>query len=108
MTYASIDHLYVKGKRSYKKYRKVQLYHLLELIKKGNTRNEVNRLIPCAEDLYNDILRMSLKYKAKDKEYNLKLEKRYWETEDEMTIQNYKVEDLKGDELLILNSIKWK
>ena len=36
----------------------------------------------------------------------VEMERRYYKDEDEMLIQDYKVEDLKGDELEILNNLK--
>lgn len=80
-----------------------QYTKVIKMINRGDTIDKVRKATGFKQPKIQRILAYHLKMYQQRQVIE---DKRYWHTEDEMLVQDYKIEDLKGDELLILNEIK--
>jgi hypothetical protein len=76
-------------------------------IKNGMSMKELESKYPMTHMLYKLVVQLIMeKRKDERKEEERPCEPmRYWETEDEMLIQPYRIEDLKGEELEIFSKL---
>ena len=77
------------------------------MVKESKTNKEIDLLIPCSDVLYEKMWKLYFQERTETRQQNAMIEvkRQYWESEEEMIIQPYKPEDLKGEELEILNTM---
>lgn len=91
-----------KPNRRISQKRMIQLY--LD-IKNGVAMNELNDRYPMSYKLYSILVKFIMQNNRQDRDNGANEERRYWQTEDEMLIPEYKADDLIGEELEIFSKL---
>ena len=103
----SLKVLQGKHRNQHKHYTMTELEHIYRMVKESKSNHEIDLLIPCSDRLFNNMWKLYFQERSESRKLNAMIEvkRQYWESEDEMIIQDYKPEQLKGEELEILNTM---
>ena len=103
----SIDDLVILHNNQHTKYTRKDIEKIYFMVRNGYSHPQIDGHINCSYKLYENTFKVWMHERNEERLRNAMIEVRrqYWESEDEMIIQPYKPEDLKGEELEILNTM---
>lgn len=103
----SIDDLVRIHRNQYTNYTREHIEKIYFLVRNGYSHPQIDERLNCSYRMYENTFKVWMHERNEERLRNAMIEvkRQYWESEDEMIIQPYKPEDLKGEELEILNTI---